>query len=103
MGRAEMVPLVLGSGRVADCGVGSKAANLDRAARAGIAVAAGFVVAHLQPVDIGVRDLSPVAGGPVAVRSAFSAEDSSATAMAGFFDTILDVPCETKYINILLN
>lgn len=87
----------LGSGDVVGSGAGSKAANLDRAASAGIDVPAGFVVAH-ESMDVGravVEDAVERAlgsmGERVAVRSAFSAEDTSGSAMAGHFATELDV------------
>ncbi len=83
--------LALGSGRVIEAGVGAKAANLDRAAAAGLPVPAGFVIAHCQPAALGRDDLAVLGHGKVAVRSAFSAEDSASTAMAGYFDTELGV------------
>ncbi len=85
----------LGSGAVMASGAGAKAANLDRAAADGLPVPAGFVVPDA--ADLG--DLGPAGLGPalrplsaaVAVRSAFSAEDGVATAMAGRFETELGV------------
>ncbi len=86
----------LGSGRVVASGAGAKAANLDRAAAAGIDVPNGFVV----PDGVALDDTSmswsiaaaSISLGPtVAVRSAFSAEDGEATAMAGRFETELGV------------
>ncbi len=88
---AQLGVLELGTGRIVAAGVGPKAANLDRAAAAGIAVPAGFVIAHRQPASLGRDDLAILGHGKVAVRSAFSAEDATSTAMAGYFDTELDV------------
>jgi len=67
-------------------GVPPKAALLDRALHAGIAVPAGFVVPDgVVPAAIEWE------GQPVAVRSAFGAEDGAAASMAGWFTSVLDV------------
>ncbi len=95
------MPDLLGSGDVVRSGAGAKAANLDRAAAGGIAVPRGFVLGHrpLGVDDDGVEQADRVLvadalaglGDRVAVRSAFSAEDTSTSAMAGHFATELDV------------
>lgn len=95
---ARLGALTLGSGRVIEAGVGAKAANLDRAAVAGIAVPIGFVAAHRQPTVLGREELAILGVEPLAVRSAFSAEDSVGSALAGYFDTVLGVEPEPKAI-----
>ena len=79
----------LGAGRLAALGVGSKAAHLDRAARAGLPVPAGRVLPHgVRPAPADGHDLGP----RLAIRSAFSVEDSPTDSMAGRFHTELGVP-----------
>ncbi len=80
--------LRLGSGLLAAEGVGPKAALLDRAVTAGLAVPRGAVIppgaeAALPPTLAGAA--------AVAVRSAFSSEDGVASSQAGRFRTVLDV------------
>ena len=102
--------LRLGSGDAAQRGCGSKAALLDRAARAGLPVPPGVIVldeAWRSAVERGlvrvdrVTDRRPVSvpdpsllvhliglppfNGPLAVRSAFSAEDGATDSLAGVF------------------
>lgn len=84
----------LGSGTVAAAGVGPKAALLDRAAAAGLAVPAGVVVLHGDPPH-----LAPHLRPPVAVRSAFSVEDAADTSMAGRFLTRLDVDATNEAVS----
>ncbi len=84
-------PWVLGRGRLAAEGVGGKAANLDRAAAAGIPVPPGFVIPHGRSLDVAPSDLVPLGPGPLAVRSAFSVEDRPDSSLAGYFATHLDV------------
>jgi pyruvate,water dikinase len=84
---------------VARAGAGPKAALLDRAARAGLPVPAGVVVpdqavrvADGLPPEHLAAALGLLGGrGPVAVRSAFSAEDGAAESMAGRFRSVLGV------------
>ncbi len=92
-GSPRVVPglMVLGDGGMAAAGVSAKAANLDRASQAGLPVPAGVVV--IDGADLGglVDVLAQQLSKPVAVRSAFSAEDRHDSAMAGHFLTELDV------------
>jgi rifampicin phosphotransferase len=80
--------LALGSGAVAAAGIGPKAALLDRARRAGLPVPEGTVVPDGvdPPADPSVWGLTPLA-----VRSAFSAEDTDTSSLAGWFQTVLRV------------
>jgi rifampicin phosphotransferase len=101
----------LGSGEVSRLGVGNKAALIDRCRAAGISVPQGFVIldgpsvgqfddtattanttantatASAAEVRLAARNLRE----PLAVRSAFSAEDGSGTALAGMFSSVLHV------------
>ena len=83
--------LGLGTGTVAGAGVGSKAALLDDARRAGLPVPAGFVL----PEGCDPGALGPFLGANdvdgVAVRSAFSVEDGRQESRAGWFLTRLRV------------
>lgn len=83
--------LVVGSGTMASQGVGSKAALLDQAHRAGLAVPAGFVIPDgVEPGSLhGFMGAIPSA--TVAVRSAFSVEDAHHDSHAGWFLTRLRV------------
>ena len=81
--------LELGGGRIGLAGIGSKAALLDRASRAGLPVPAGFVVPDGMRPSASVTAWTDV--GSVAVRSAFSAEDRPDESLAGWFDTRLRV------------
>jgi len=78
--------MALGSGSMSAAGVSPKAALLDRALHAGLAVPAGFVVP-----DGGTSATMNWGRRPVAVRSAFGAEDGAAASMAGWFTSVLDV------------
>ncbi|MEO1060992.1 MAG: PEP/pyruvate-binding domain-containing protein [Actinomycetota bacterium] len=78
----------LGEGRLAELGVGAKAANLDRARRAGLPVPDGRVL--LDDAEPSPADAHGL-GSVLAVRSAFSAEDSPTASMAGRFRTELGV------------
>lgn len=78
----------IGSGRAATVGIAPKAAMLDDAAAAGLEVPFGFVVPD--GVD------APVLTGawsrtPLAVRSAFGAEDGGEASLAGWFTSRLGV------------
>ncbi len=83
--------LALGSGRVADAGVGSKASLLDEARCHGLPVPAGFVVPD--GAEPGHLDefLAANRCSTVAVRSAFSVEDGTHDSHAGWFLTRLRV------------
>ncbi len=86
----------LGEGRLALEGVGPKAALLDRARAARIAVPPGLLLPHgVEPHGIVPAVRAELAGWPVrriAVRSAFPTEDGARFANAGRFRTVLDVP-----------
>ncbi|MEM7271679.1 MAG: PEP-utilizing enzyme [Actinomycetota bacterium] len=86
--------LAVGSGRAAGAGIAPKAAMLDRAAAAGLAVPAGIILADgdagPQPNDV-VSWAAEVGVAALAVRSAFGAEDSATTSLAGWFDSFLGV------------
>ncbi|MGF1470610.1 MAG: PEP-utilizing enzyme [Rubrobacteraceae bacterium] len=103
----RLIPL--GSGFAAGRGIGNKAALLDRAARAGLPVPRGVVLPDeecrwalekglLSPEGevsdptrlVAALDL-PRFSRPVAVRSAFSAEDTAGESLAGAFDSRLSV------------
>ena len=90
--------------RAADASrAGAKAANLARAAQAGLPVLPGFVITaatagppRANPVaaaDLVVAwaDLSARGARPVVVRSSSAAEDTATSSMAGMFTSVLDV------------
>lgn len=81
----------LGTGRALAAGVGPKAALLDKAADAGLAVPAGFIVLDGSSLAEGQPSALLELRGPLAVRSAFSAEDGERSSMAGRFDSLLGV------------
>lgn len=102
----------LGSGSAARHGVGSKGKMLDIAARAGLPVPRGIIILDTaadlavlhgaadqidgqlritDPQKLAMLLELPPFTRPVAVRSAFSAEDNEETAMAGYFRTVLNV------------
>ena len=104
--------LRLGSGLAAKAGVGNKGALLDRAARAGLPVPPGLIlldsawqeVRRLELVLVDDASVTtPDAGQllahlalprfahPLAIRSAFSAEDRAGESLAGFFTSRLFV------------
>lgn len=94
--RGTVIPL--GSGQLAQAGVGPKAALLDRALRAGLPVPRGYVITE----DEG-QFAAPALRGPVAVRSAFSAEDGAGESLAGWFLSLLwvepeDVPAAVEQV-----
>jgi pyruvate,water dikinase len=80
--------VTVGSGRAARAGIAPKAALLDRAAAAGLAVPRSWIVPDGTEASA-VRSLE--IDRPVAVRSAFGAEDAAGASMAGWFDSFLDV------------
>lgn len=76
--------------------VGAKAANLARAARAGLPVLAGFVIASGQRADgedlrDTWRELSADGTRSLVVRSSSTFEDTGESSMAGRFESVLDV------------
>lgn len=89
--------LPLGAGFADKGPVGNKAGLLDRAARAGLAVPTGVVLpdeATRAYLADGREDPTmffrlPAFAGPVAVRSAFSAEDTARQSLAGYFESVL--------------
>ncbi|MFJ8080452.1 PEP/pyruvate-binding domain-containing protein [Streptomyces sp. NPDC096205] len=91
----EAVPLERPA--AADPGLtGSKAANLARAARAGLPVLPGFVIPSGVPDDSPAlreawRELSEDGTRPLVVRSSSSQEDTGESSQAGRFDSVLDV------------
>ncbi|MHC3468618.1 PEP/pyruvate-binding domain-containing protein [Streptomyces sp. 7R007] len=75
---------------------GSKAANLARAARAGLPVLPGFVIADgVEPEAAAVRrawqELSEGGARPLVVRSSSPQEDTESSSLAGQFASVLDV------------
>ncbi|MFJ7072511.1 PEP/pyruvate-binding domain-containing protein [Streptomyces sp. NPDC098781] len=76
--------------------MGSKAANLARAARAGLPVLPGFVIPHQARGDtIALRrawdELSDGGSRPLVVRSSSPQEDTEESSLAGQFASVLDV------------
>ncbi|MDJ0756086.1 MAG: PEP/pyruvate-binding domain-containing protein [Ardenticatenaceae bacterium] len=72
--------------------VGNKAALLHQAAAAGLPVPSGFIIPHSPSPHPLPSSIS--LNGSLAVRSAFSAEDTAGQALAGFFETRLNVANE---------
>ncbi|MGW3287853.1 PEP/pyruvate-binding domain-containing protein [Streptomyces sp. NPDC001002] len=75
---------------------GSKAANLARAARAGLPVLPGFVIPEGADGDtVALRrawqDISDSGSLPLVVRSSSPQEDTQESSLAGQFDSVLDV------------
>ncbi|WP_328684010.1 PEP/pyruvate-binding domain-containing protein [Streptomyces sp. NBC_00343] len=75
---------------------GSKAANLARAARAGLPVLSGFVIPEGAGDDPAAlrrawRDLSDSGARPLVVRSSSPQEDTEQSSLAGQFASVLDV------------
>jgi pyruvate,water dikinase len=79
--------VVLGSGTATANDIAPKAALLDRAARAGLAVPTGIVV----PDGCELTRAPSWVKAPFAVRSAFGTEDGAVRSMAGHFETVLRV------------
>ncbi|MDC0769427.1 PEP/pyruvate-binding domain-containing protein [Streptomyces sp. HD] len=76
--------------------IGSKAANLARAARAGLPVLPGFVIPHRASGDmVALRrawdELSAGGTRPLVVRSSSPQEDTEDSSLAGQFASVLDV------------
>jgi rifampicin phosphotransferase len=110
------VNIRLGSGKAGKLNAGNKGALLDQAARAGLAVPAGVLLLDTAWDQAVLRGLMTIADdgritfpypnrllqflhlpdfdGPVAVRSAFSAEDTHEASLAGYFETVLNVPLD---------
>jgi pyruvate,water dikinase len=97
-------PLRVGSGLLAAEGIGPKAALLDRASVAGLAVPPASVITPSWVATPGARFPAPGSPGTtngagtltgrVAVRSAFSSEDGATTSNAGRYTTVLDVDAD---------
>lgn len=102
----------LGSGKVQNRGAGNKGALLDKAAQAGINVPKGVLILDttwdqavlygylvMEPAQVYIPNPEkllkflelPHFTKPVAVRSAFSAEDGHDESLAGYFDSVLHV------------
>lgn len=92
--------LRLGDGLAAEFGVAAKAALLDQAAVSGIAVPAGVIVVHGDDAapSASLLPRSEAAPSALVVRSAFSAEDTTTTSMAGRFRTELGLPHDPEAI-----
>lgn len=88
--------IVLGTGRASGAGVGPKAALLDRAMNAGLPVPKGFIILDGRSLDAAALD---GVTGPLAVRSAFSAEDGDRLSMAGRFDSLLGVKADVAAVS----
>ncbi|MFJ8532439.1 PEP/pyruvate-binding domain-containing protein [Streptomyces sp. NPDC093591] len=92
-----VVPLDLpGTGTALPSLMGSKAANLARAARAGLPVLPGFVIPHHAVRDtVALRrawdELSEGGTRPLVVRSSSPQEDTEESSLAGQFTSVLDV------------
>ncbi|MGN9760257.1 PEP/pyruvate-binding domain-containing protein [Streptomyces sp. SD31] len=92
-----VVPLDLpGTGTALPRLMGSKAANLARAARAGLPVLPGFVIPHQAVRDtVALRRawdaLSDGGARPLVVRSSSPQEDTEESSLAGQFTSVLDV------------
>ncbi len=103
----------LGSGRAQAQGAGNKGALLDQAARAGIRIPKGVLVLDTAWDQATLKDLMTITedgvsipdgaallrflalprfARPLAVRSAFGAEDGDAHSLAGYFESVLNVP-----------
>jgi len=103
----------LGKGKALALGVGNKAGLLDQAGAKGFAVPKGLLLCHeaylfalkshwieqksgqikiIQPEALAQALQLPTLKSPVAVRSAFSAEDNLTDSKAGFFHSELNVP-----------
>ncbi len=81
----------LGSGRLADLGIAAKAARVDAAKAAGLPVPDGMVVPDGADGARAAATITARFTRPLAVRSAFSAEDTGQSSMAGHFHTELHV------------
>ena len=95
--------LTLGSGSLREAGVSSKAARLDDAKIAGLPVPEGAVVVDGTESSSAARALAAMFTTPLAVRSAFSAEDTSGQSMAGHFHTALAVPADAESIRVAID
>lgn len=95
--------LTLGSGTLAGAGVAPKAARLDDAKVAGLPVPEGAVVIDGADAASAARQLAAMFTTPVAVRSAFSAEDTAGRSMAGHFHTALGVPSTADAIRAAID
>lgn len=110
----ELLFIELGSGEASAQGIGTKAGNVDRAAAAGLRVPQGYIITdsvwHLALANdlIAIEDDTITCTDPkaffaalalpefpakstVAVRSAFTAEDTTSQSMAGHFATVTAV------------
>lgn len=81
----------LGSGQMTARGIAPKAARLDNASVAGLPVPPGAVIPDGANAAAAADQISQMFDRPLAVRSAFSAEDTDRQSMAGHFHTALSV------------
>jgi len=95
--------LTLGSGSLREAGVSAKASRLDDAKVAGLPVPEGAVVVDGTESSSAARALAAMFTTPLAVRSAFSAEDTSGQSMAGHFHTALAVPADAESIQAAID
>ncbi|WP_344289559.1 PEP/pyruvate-binding domain-containing protein, partial [Streptomyces synnematoformans] len=99
-GWPAVLPLHAGAARERDR-AGGKAANLARAAAAGLPVLPGFVLTvpalgpgalvHADALRAAWRDLSEAGRRPLIVRSSSAYEDAADSSMAGWYETVPDV------------
>lgn len=82
---------LLGSGTLTAAGIASKAARLDDAAIAELPVPTASVVPDGVDAADAAKAIVARHRKPVAVRSAFAAEDRDDTSLAGYFDSFLNI------------
>lgn len=83
--------VTLGSGQMSAAGISSKAARLDDALVAGLPVPPGAVISDGADTIAAAESITRLFDRPLAIRSAFSAEDTEGQSMAGHFHTSLFV------------
>ena len=110
-----ILPLGADPARYQEAGVGNKASLVSQALHAGLPVPAGYLIlddawdqlqaaAIIRRSDANIEIVQadalaaeiglPEHQSPVAVRSAFAAEDGDDSAMAGYFNTHLNIPAD---------
>ena len=88
----------LGSGQMRAAGISSKAARLDDALVAGQPVPPGAVIPDGADPVVAAESIVHLFDRPLAIRSAFSAEDTDGQSMAGHFHTALFVEPTTPAV-----